>query len=161
MSQGDFLEIERKFLIHDLPPGYDDHPSEIIAQTYLSRPGYFPVLRVRRYGPSYWLTVKKREKENPLICHEVEIPIDRDRFEKLREMGEGRHITKRRYRIPLEGLTAELDIFEDNLAGLILAEVEFENPDAARAFSPPPWFGREVTDEPGYSNNYLASNGLP
>jgi adenylate cyclase len=43
----------------------------------------------------------------------------------------------------------------------VTAEVEFESEAAAEAFTPPPWLGRDVTDEPGYKNQRLAVHGLP
>jgi CYTH domain-containing protein len=45
--------------------------------------------------------------------------------------------------------------------GLVRDEVEFEDLDDARAFVPPPWFGRELTDDVRYSNQRLAIEGLP
>jgi adenylate cyclase len=161
MAESDFIEIERKFLVKRLPPDYEGHPSEFIDQTYLSRPGYEPTLRARRYGDDYVLTVKKRSNGDDLSCREVEVPIQKIQYEQLSEMGEGRRIRKQRYRIPLGILTVELDIFKDNLADLQLAEVEFPTREEAAAFIPPDWFGEEVTQDRNYSNNYLASRGLP
>ena len=59
--------------------------------------------------------------------------------------------------IPLSSaLTAELDIFEGDLAPLMLVEVEFDSEDAANSFSPPDWFGEDVT----FSGKYHKSNVL-
>ncbi|MDC7219756.1 MAG: CYTH domain-containing protein [Spirochaetales bacterium] len=161
MANTDFLEIERKFLIKDLPNNYKEFDSVKISQTYLSRPGVPPVLRVRQYGEQYLLTVKKRDEENPMICGEVEITIEKTEYEALKTMGEGRVIEKTRYYIPWEGLTVELDIFEEQLSGLILAEIEFPSKEQADRTSPPDWFGEEVTGNIQYSNNNLAQKGLP
>jgi CYTH domain-containing protein len=69
----------------------------------------------------------------------------------------GRRIEKTRYRIPASGgQTIELDVYGGHLAGLITAEIEFDSPDAAAAFVPPSWVGREVTDDPSYKNKRLA-----
>lgn len=60
-------------------------------------------------------------------------------------------------------LTVEMDVFEGAYEGLILAEVEFPTEEAALAFTPPEWFGRDVTFTGEYSNSRLASvseNGL-
>ena len=48
-----------------------------------------------------------------------------------------------------------------DLAGLVVAEVEFDDEQAAREFMPPAWFGREVTGEPGWANRSLGVDGLP
>ena len=52
----------------------------------------------------------------------------------------------------------ELDIFHDDLDGLVLAVVEFDSDDALAAFRPPAWFGTEVTDDETYTNAWLAAN---
>jgi len=56
------------------------------------------------------------------------------------------------------GLTIELDIYSGDLAGLIVAEVEFASEDEADAFEPPNWFGPEVTDDARYKNQNLATS---
>ena len=66
-------------------------------------------------------------------------------------------LTKTRYLIPIDdGLTAELDIFEGRFAGLILVEVEFDSVEQAESFTPPAWFGKEVTYDKRYHNSYLS-----
>ena len=39
--------------------------------------------------------------------------------------------------------------------------MEFPSEDASRAFEPPSWFGRELTDDPRYRNRALAVDGRP
>ena len=70
---------------------------------------------------------------------------------------DGRLIKKKRYVIPLSsGLTAELDIFEGDLAPLMLVEVEFQTEDDADSFTAPGWFGEDVTFSGKYHNSYLS-----
>ncbi len=52
-------------------------------------------------------------------------------------------------------------MFHGDLDGLVLVEVEFESDDEMAAFVAPAWFGREVTEEAGYTNASLAVNGRP
>jgi CYTH domain-containing protein len=56
---------------------------------------------------------------------------------------------------------AEVDLFDGDLDGLAVVEVEFPDAGAAAAFEPPPWFGRELTGEGGWSNADLARFGRP
>jgi CYTH domain-containing protein len=71
-------------------------------------------------------------------------------------------IAKTRVLISLENqLTAELDIYYGALEGLLTVEVEFENMADALAFTPPEWFGRDVSDVKAYRNNHLSRYGLP
>ena len=61
--------------------------------------------------------------------------------------------------IPLtDVLTIELDVFEDKLAPLILAEVEFSDETEANSFVPPSWFGEDVTFSGKYHNSFLSQS---
>jgi adenylate cyclase len=152
------IEIERKFLVEELPDGLDSYPHREIEQGYLAITDDVEV-RVRRYGDLAFLTIKSAGGESRI---EEEIEIDQRRFDALWPLTEGRRIEKRRYRLPGgEGLTIELDVYRGRLEGLITAEVEFGSLADAAAFTPPDWLGRELTDEPRYKNKRLATDGLP
>jgi adenylate cyclase len=154
----DGVEIERKFLVERPPDGLDSFPSGEIEQGYLAITDDVEV-RVRRYGEQSYLTVKSSGDESRV---EEEIEIDGRRFGALWPLTEGRRIEKQRYRIPTgDGLTIELDVYQHRLTGLMTAEVEFESRADADRFSPPPWLGREVTDDSRYKNKRLATSGLP
>ena len=153
------VEIERKFVVEQAPADLDAHPSDEIAQGYLAITDDGIEVRVRRYGRRSSLTIKSGGGRARL---EEEIEIDGRRFSALWPLTEGRRIEKTRYRIPAwDGLTIELDVYHGRLAGLMTGEVEFGSPDAAAAFTPPPWLGREVTDDPRYKNRRLAIAGRP
>ncbi|HUA05733.1 MAG TPA: CYTH domain-containing protein [Solirubrobacteraceae bacterium] len=153
----DGLEIERKFLVDRLPDRLDDNPSAEIEQGYLAITDEVEV-RVRRYGDQAFLTVKSGGDEMRV---EEEIEIDPRRFDALWPLTDNRRIEKRRYRIPAGTLTIELDVYHGRLSGLLVAEVEFDSPEAAAGFAPPGWFGREVTDDSRYKNKRLVTSGLP
>ncbi len=154
----DGVEIERKFLVEQLPDGLDGHPSREIEQGYLAITDAVEV-RLRRYGDQSFLTVKSSGNESRV---EEEIEIDEGRFAALWPLTDGRRIQKRRYRIPFgHGLTIELDVYHDRLEGLLTAEVEFNSLADATAFVPPGWLGPEVTDDRRYKNKRLATEGLP
>ncbi|MCI9541193.1 MAG: hypothetical protein HFG39_09075 [Lachnospiraceae bacterium] len=75
----------------------------------------------------------------------------------LKAKADGKVITKKRYRIPEKSsLMIELDIFEGDLEGLIMAEVEFPDKETANAYRPPEWFGKEVTFDKTYHNSNLS-----
>jgi CYTH domain-containing protein len=67
---------------------------------------------------------------------------------------------KTRHRLPLDAHTIEIDVFGEELVGLLVAEVEFESDEALAAFTAPGWFGREVSDDPRYTNASMAVHGL-
>lgn len=146
------MEIERQFLITDLPPlppVYD-----ILRQGYVA---VLPEIRIRQVGNSHFtLTVKRGAG---LVREEWETEISQHEFVSLAErlMPRTRMIEKRRYSIPLpDGLTAELHVHEGHLAGFNYAEVEFSTEAEANGFEPPAWFGREVTEDARFSYGTLA-----
>jgi adenylate cyclase len=152
------MEIERKYLADRLPDDLDKYPAREIDQGYLAITDDVEV-RVRRYGDQTFLTIKSG---GDLARVEEEIEIEARRFDALWPLTEGRRLQKRRYAIPAgDGLTIELDVYHGSLSGLRVAEVEFDSADAAEAFAPPRWFGRELTDDPRYKNKRLATGGLP
>ena len=64
--------------------------------------------------------------------------------------------------IPLEdGLNLELDIFDGDLKGLVIAEIEFPDKDAALSYKPPAWLGEDVTLSPLYHNSVLSRMESP
>ncbi|MEY8391346.1 CYTH domain-containing protein [Lachnospiraceae bacterium 45-W7] len=145
------MEIERKFLIKSLPERLQDYSFHQIEQGYLCSD---PVVRIRRQDEDYFLTYKSR---GLMVREEYNLPLTKDAYEHLLPKVDGILISKKRYLIPLEsGLTIELDIFAGELAPLILAEVEFDTEEAAHAFTPPDWFGKDVTYSTDYHNSVLS-----
>jgi CYTH domain-containing protein len=151
------VEIERKFLVVDFPPDFDPDAGIPIKQGYLSVADDTEV-RIRQKGAWCFLTVKRG---SGLSRAEVEIGLEPAQFESLWPATAGRRLEKTRHEVALGRQTAELDQFHGELEGLLTVEVEFDTEEAAAAFDPPSWFGREVTDEKGYANKRLATEGLP
>jgi len=148
------VEVERKFLVPD-PPDLDGIDADEIEQGYLAI-GADGEVRLRRKGEKLVLTAKRG---SGISRDEAEIELDREAFERLWPLTEGRRLHKRRHVIPHGNLTIELDVYEGELEGLVVAEIEFDSEDEARAFEPPGWFGEEVTGEERYLNETLATKG--
>ena len=148
------MEIERKYLVRQLPENYQALPSHQIEHAYLCTD---PVVRIRREDEEYYLTYKGR---GLLAREEYNLPLNEEAYRHLLEKADGIHIEKRRYRIPLTNsphLTAELDIFAGAYQGLKLVEVEFPSLEEAGSFIPPEWFGEDVTLSGEYQNSRLAN----
>ncbi|MBR6626706.1 MAG: CYTH domain-containing protein [Lachnospiraceae bacterium] len=159
------MEIERKFLIKQIPADLASYPFHHIEQAYLNTD---PVVRVRKSDEDYYMTYKGK---GMLARDESNLPLNKEAYYHLRAKADGNIISKRRYLIPLvnpgfkEGfpappddytLTIELDVFDPPFSPLVLAEVEFGSKDAAEAFVPPEWFGDEVTFQREYHNATLS-----
>lgn len=143
------MEIERKFTIKTIPD-LSAFPTKKIIQAYLNTD---PVIRIRKENKDYYLTYKGK---GLLAREEYNLPLNGESFEHLLEKADGIIISKTRYCIPYKNHTIELDIFEDDLAPLVIAEVEFESEKEAAAFTPPDWFLEDVTYDKRYHNSNLS-----
>jgi adenylate cyclase len=146
------IEIERKFLVI----GEDWKPHVIarkrLRQAYLTRSGKASI-RVRIVDDAEAaLTIKSQGARASRLEFEYPIPVNDAQF--LLDMREGHLLSKVRHLVRHDGLTWEVDVFESENAGLVIAEIELEH--EHQDFSRPPWVGREVTREPRYSNSRLA-----
>lgn len=163
------MEIERKFMIKNLPADLEQFPFLHIEQAYLSTD---PVVRVRKENEQFYLTYKG---SGMLARTESNLPLTEDSYYHLRNKADGNIISKKRYLIPLQNpqfkdsfpqppadysLTIELDVFDAPFAPLIMAEVEFGSREAAEGFIPPDWFDEEVTYRPEYHNSYMAMHAV-
>lgn len=155
------MEIERKYKIESPPADYESYPCHEIEQAYLCTQ---PVVRIRRQDDQYYLTYKSK---GLLSREEYNLPLTREANDHLLPKADGIVLTKKRYRIPLisseekPSLTIELDVFSGIYEGLILAEVEFPTEEDALAFTPPDWFGRDVTFTGEYQNSRLSQGIIP
>lgn len=149
-------EIERKFLVTEMPRAESGRTE--IEQGYLAL-GEEREVRLRRAGDELFLTAKSGAGE---VREEVEVRIDPQAFAALWPLTAGRRVRKVRHYVPIgEGRRAEVDVYDEALDGLRTAEVEFDSLADADRFTPPPWFGAELTGDPSYANHSLATEGLP
>ena len=144
------MEIERKFLVKELPAEYTSYPRQLIEQAYLC---VSPVIRIRRSNDAYYLTYKG---SGLMVREEVNLPLTRESYHHLLAKADGNVISKERFCIPYRTHTIELDVFAPPFAPLVVAEVEFSTEEEALAFDIPEWFGEEVTHDPAYTNASLS-----
>lgn len=157
------MEIEKKYLVSELPNNIDSYQKKEIEQGYLCTK---PVVRIRKSNEDYYLTYKspfhdvsKNHMDHKvLVNNEIEMPLTKEAYEHMKLKADHNIIRKTRYLIPLEnGLLGEFDVFHDNLEGLYFIEVEFPSEEAANTFCPPSWFLKDVTSDKRFRNNYLIS----
>ena len=160
------MEIERKFLLKQIPENLNAYPCHLIEQAYLCTD---PVVRIRREDDTYYMTYKG---SGLMSREEYNLPLNKEAYEHLLSKADGNVISKKRYLIPLSGdeinpeclsylgdtpIMIELDEFAPPFAPLFLAEVEFPNEEAALAFRMPNWFSEDVTQDIRYHNSYLST----
>ena len=123
------MEIERKFLVSELPADLDRDSCEVIEQGYIAITDDGLEVRIRRHPDRDFLTIKQGEGGTRL---EEELEIDAERAERLWPLTDGRRLEKTRCVIPAPGgLTFELDVYAGELEGLATVEVEFSSEQAA------------------------------
>ena len=138
-------EIERKFLVRG-----DVWRS--LAKGTAYRQGYLNsakerTVRIRAIDEKAFLTIKGLTVGATRSEYEYEIPLA-DCNAMLDALAEKPIIEKKRYKVPFEDLTWEVDEFFGDNAGLIVAEVELKS--EGQAFRKPEWVGEEVTADPCY-----------
>lgn len=150
-------EIERKFLVEDDSWRQAGCTGSLaIRQFYLGRRDAFSV-RVRIVDEAEaFLTIKTG---SGFARGEFEYPIPLQDALDLEPARIGITIAKRRHHLPLGDHLIELDVFEGELAPLVVAEIELRTETDVVAL--PGFLGREVTGDPAFSNVRLATAGLP
>jgi adenylate cyclase len=143
------IEIERKFLV--VGDDWRAAPGQPFAQGYLNRDKARTV-RVRIVEQQAWLTIKGASVGATRAEFEYPIPLADAR--QLLALCDGPLVRKTRRVVEHAGARWEIDEFEGDNAGLVVAEIELPSEDAA--FEAPPWLGAEVTHDPRYFNSSLA-----
>jgi adenylate cyclase len=154
MKENRTREIERKFLVRQLPTGLTTYSHAEIVQGYLVSMDDGLQVRLRKSGERYSLTYKRGTGN---VREEREVELSAEQYDALWPATEGKRLVKSRYEIPLGEHTIEIDVYHDRHEGLVVAEVEFDDEEAAKDFEPPAWLGDDVTGDPRYSNQLLAS----
>jgi len=148
------LENELTFLVKKLPKDLEKYPKKEIRQGYYS--DMPSPLRIRDEDGKFSLTKKIPLKEGDHSRYqETELFIKKEEFDRLWP-GCKKNMTKTRYYYPLGSLKAEIDIYHGRLEGLATVEVEFSDEETRTNFSPPEWFGTDITQEEWSANSVLS-----
>lgn len=105
-------------------------------------------------GDKGFITVKGIGNEAGTMRFEWEKPISLADAERLLSICEPGKIEKLRYFVQAGKHVFEVDDFEGENKGLVLAEIELQEEN--EAFEKPGWLGEEVTGKIQYYNSYLA-----
>jgi adenylate cyclase len=144
------LEIERKFLLINDDWRQLGTPVHY-AQGYLVADD-FRTVRVRVAGNEGFLTIKGASEGFSRLEFEYPIPIAE--ASEMLGLCVMPMIEKFRTKISFEGKVWEIDEFEGDNRGLIMAEIELHSEE--ESFIIPPWIGEEVTGDKRYFNSQLA-----
>jgi adenylate cyclase len=150
----DHLEIERKFLVNDISWKNAIRTAIPMRQGYLNS-GQAGSVRVRIADEKAWLNIKGATLGAQRLEFEYEVPVEHARI-MLDQMAVGPLIEKTRYLVDHGQHTFEIDVFEGDNEGLVVAEIELSHPE--ESFLKPSWLGLEVTEDIRYYNTMLAQH---
>lgn len=150
-------EIERKFLVQGDAWRGAVESSALIVQFYLAISSERSI-RIRiKDSRTARLTLKFGSDTR--IRDEFEYPVPLEEAREMMQFAIGTLIRKTRHNVRYQGYLYEIDVFNGDLDGLVVAELE--TADTVEDGRLPEWLGREVTGEIRYSNASLALNGFP
>jgi CYTH domain-containing protein len=145
------VEIERKALVAD-----EGWRSAVIDSEKLrdGLVGEFDgcKVRVRLSENRASITVKGPRSGPRRTEFEYEIPKT-DAEAMLDTVCGERRVEKTRHWVPYAGFTWAVDVYEGNLAGIVVAEIELAGEE--QAFEKPDWVGTEITNNPRFSKREL------
>lgn len=150
------VELELTYLAKTLPDGLADCPSKLIVDVYFPAADPHPTLRLRQNGDIYQITKKLMAGGND-SSHMIEetIPLTAAEFAELSAHG-GKRVVKRRYAYDYHGQLAEVDVFQENLTGLVVVDFEFTDRDAQNSFNMPDFCLADVTQDTLIAGGKLA-----
>ena len=147
-------EIERKFLVVN-----DQWREHVLSESRLKQ-GYLAnqinaSIRVRIGNGKAHLNIKSTTIGVSRSEFEYEVPTE-DAEAMLREVAQQPFIDKTRYKVRCGDHVWDLDVFEGENRGLVVAEVELAHEN--EPFEMPPWAGEEVSGEAKYYNVNLVAH---
>ena len=146
------VEIERKFLVCSDTWRNEADSGVFIRQGYLTKDQQ-PSVRVRISGADKCtLTLKHPRSGFSRLEYEYAIPVDE--AEEMLDLCHGAIVSKHRHNLGMGDLVWQIDVFEGENQGLVMAEIELISED--QEFDRPDWIGEEVTQDKQYQNSQLA-----
>jgi len=153
------IEIERKFLLKNNEWRENIHSSTVFRQGYLNDTNYdnntLSSVRVRIEGDQANINIKSMTLSITRQEYEYAIPLE-DAEKLLNDLCAKPLIEKTRHIVYEQGNKWEIDVFEGDNKGLIVAEIELESEDSQ--LSLPTWVAEEVSDQEKYYNVCLVKN---
>ncbi|MDP3093596.1 MAG: hypothetical protein Q8N16_02420 [bacterium] len=150
------IELERTFLAKRLPEGFEKSNSTEIIDIYIPASAEHPVLRIRKRGDSFEMT-----KKMPLAGtdsseqHEQTIFLSETEYQELSRI-KGKRFRKIRHYYNFENRTAEIDVYKDDLEGLVAVDFEFDSSEKKNSFQMPDFCLADVTQEKAFAGGILA-----
>lgn len=141
------IELERTFLAKEIPDGLKNCKFKEVIDIYIPKSSEHPKLRIRKNGNKYEATKKEPVDEaDKTVLREQTIGLTEAEFETLRKL-EGKVVHKIRYDYDYKSNTAEVDVFQGALKGLVVVDFEFDNEDEKNKFEMPEFCLIDIKNE--------------
>ena len=157
-------EYERRFLLDAVPPGATN-PRRIVDRYLDGTRLRLRTVEAPGADTDRKLGHKRRAvADDPTAILHTSMYLDDAEYGVLATLP-ARRLVKTRWAITLADggrgpVTGSVNVFEDDLDGLILLEVDLGAPDLLWAFEPPPWAGREVSQDEAFTGGELAGRSF-
>ncbi len=152
-------EIERTYLAKSIPEQLRACLSKEVVDIYFPESSAHPKIRLRKSGERYELTKKQPIRQGDASRQEEQtITLTEQEFNEFSKLP-GKRVSKTRYLYDHQGRTAEVDMFKEKLAGLVLVDFEFETIEEKDAFAMPDFCLADVTDEEFIAGGMLCGKG--
>jgi len=150
------IELELTYLAKTLPANLKDCPSKKIIDLYVDNGTDHSDLRIRQNGDTYELTRKTPVEDGDASKQtETTISLNQTEFGSF-SATKSRRVEKTRYFFNHEGRTAEFDVFEGELEGLVLIDFEFDDEAKKDSFVMPNFCLEDITQETFIAGGVLA-----
>lgn len=150
------IELERTFLVKHLLDGLMSSDFKEIVDIYFPNNVPHPLSRIRKRGNRYEITKKEKINDNDSSEQsEKTIPLNKDEFMTLSEV-DGKSLRKNRFYYSYNDLTAEIDVYMDDLTGLVVVDFEFTSREEMEKFEMPDFCLADVTQDEWVAGGVLA-----
>ena len=140
-------EIEKTYLAKYIPEQVLKITPKKVLDIYFPSTAVHPKLRLRQKGDKYEITKKQLLNQGDASeAEESTIILNQPEFQELSQLS-GKKVEKNRYEYSLNGFIFEFDVFQGDLAGLVVVEVEFISTEQKNNFMPPDFCFADVTQD--------------
>jgi CYTH domain-containing protein len=149
------IELEKTYLMKKLPADLEKYPSKEVFDMYIPAQSVHPALRLRKKGDRFEMTKKQPiDGKDSSEQEEHTIKLSKEEFDSL-VCTDGKKVRKIRYDYMYEGNKAEIDVFKDDLEGLVLVDFEFTDSKKKNAFKMPDFCLVDVTQDKTFAGGML------
>ena len=139
------IELEKTYLLKNIPFDIDQYPYKELIDHYIPFDSEHPKLRLRKRWEFYEITKKTLIHEGDSSQQQEQtIELSKAEYQALADLP-NKLIHKKRYYVPYKEIMLEIDVFQGDLDGLILMDVEFTDKKVMNGFEKPNFCLADVT----------------